>query len=124
MFAPVVMDGVRSLFGRIFGGAGANPQNVDEAIKLMAAETEKLKALAELDRPASNISQWVADLRAAFRYLAAALIILGTFALITAKGLGLGVSEGVVTILLDMSGSVFSFLFGDRVYMHLKNGTK
>ena len=117
---PAVVDGFRSVVGWLFGSSGAQPQNVEDAIKLMQAEVEKLKALAELDRPASNISQWVADLRASFRYLAAAIIILSTMGLIVAKGMGLAVDDGVIDILLQLSGSVFSFLFGDRVLLHLK----
>ena len=67
---PALADGIRGVFGKLTGGAGAKPQNVEEQIKLMAAENERLKALAELDKPAENISPWVADLRASFRYIA------------------------------------------------------
>ena len=121
---PAAVDGFRGLVGWIFGGKGADPQNVEEAIKLMQAEVEKLKALAELDRPASNISQWVADLRASFRYLAAAIIICSTLLLIVAKGAGLAIEDEVINMLLTLSGSVFSFLFGDRVLLHLKGMSK
>ena len=117
---PVAADGIRSLFGWLFGSSGAQPQNVEEAVKLMSAEVAKLEALAKLDAPAQNISTWVADLRASFRYLAAALIIIGTFGLIVAKGLGLTVEDSVIDVLLQMSGSVFSFLFGDRMYLSLR----
>src|SRR4030066_1623754 len=72
---PVASDAVRGIISKFTGGAGAIPQNVDEEIRLMNAKTENLKALADLDRPAGNISQWVADLRASFRYVAAGLLI-------------------------------------------------
>ena len=117
---PVVADGVRNLFGWLFGGSGAKPQNVEEAIKLMAAETSKLEAIAKLDAPAPNISPWVADLRGSFRYLAAAMIILGTFGFIAAKSTGLAVDDTVIDARLQMSGSVFSFMFGDRLYLSLR----
>ncbi|MGH7273424.1 MAG: hypothetical protein ACREIQ_03045 [Nitrospiria bacterium] len=117
---PAAVDGVRGLFGWLFGSSGAQPQNVDDAVKLMQAETQKLEALAKLDAPASNISLWVADLRASFRYLAAAIIIWGTFALIFAKGLGLAIEDSVIDISLQLTGSVFSFLFGDRMYLSLR----
>lgn len=119
---PVFADGVRSLFGWIFGGSGAQPQNVEEAVKLMQAEVAKLEALAKLDAPAQNISTWVADLRASFRYLAAAIIIIGTFGVIGLNGAAiLLVDATVIDTLLQMSGSVFSFLFGDRMYLSLRN---
>ena len=118
---PVAADGLRSLFGWIFGSSGAQPQNVDEAVKLMQAEVSKLEALAKLDTPADNISKWVADLRASFRYLAAALIIFGTFGAIGLEAVQAGsIAPEVIDTLLQMSGSVFSFLFGDRMYLHLK----
>jgi len=62
----------------------------------------------------------VADLRASFRYLAAAIIILGTFGLIILKAGGLPVDEGTIEILLQMSGSIFAFMFGDRLYLSLR----
>lgn len=117
---PVFADGVRNLFGWLFGGSGSQPQTVDEAIRLMQAEVGKLEALAKLDAPAGEISKWVADLRASFRYLAAALIIFGSFGLIVGKGAGLEVSDGVIDVCLQMVGSVFSFMFGDRLYLSLK----
>ena len=112
---PAVVDGLKGLFTRMTGGAGARPASVDEAIKLMSAETEKLKVLAELDKPSGEISRWVADLRAAFRYLAAAIII------VTSMGVTVLMPQNpLAPYLLEMSGSVFAFLFGDRVYLHLK----
>ena len=46
---PAFADGVRGLFARLTGGAGAQPQSVGEAIQLMEAQTARVKALAELD---------------------------------------------------------------------------
>lgn len=114
---PVLADGARGLFSRITGGAGARPSNVKEAIELMQAETAKLKVIAELDKPNGTISPWVADLRASFRYLAAALILLTTMGLAMVDP-----TNAVLVPLLDMAASVFAFMFGDRVYMALKKG--
>ena len=50
MLLPALTDGLRGVFAKITGGAGGNPQNVDERIKLMAADTERLKALSEIGR--------------------------------------------------------------------------
>ena len=108
---PAVADGLRGIFSRLTGGAGAKPQNVEEQIKLMAAENERLKALAELDKPAENISPWVADLRASFRYVAGGLIILGAV-----STLYLPADLLVQDAIWNLAGSVFAFLFGDRMY--------
>ena len=109
---PAVADGLRGVFSRLTGGVGAKPQNVEEQIKLMTAENERLKALAELDRPAENISPWVADLRASFRYIAGCLIILAAI-----SSLYIRVDLFLQDAVWNLAGSVFAFLFGDRMYI-------
>ena len=109
---PAVADGLRGIFSKLTGGAGAKPQNVEEQIKLMTAENERLKALAELDRPAENISPWVADLRASFRYIAGGLIILAAV-----SSLYVRVDLYLQDAVWNLAGSVFAFLFGDRMYL-------
>jgi hypothetical protein len=111
---PAISDGFKGLFQKIFGGT--KPITVDDQIKLMAAETEKLKVIAELDRPAGEISRWVADLRASFRYIAAGMIILATILCLWTPG----VKDEFVDLMLQLTASVFSFMFGDRVYLHLR----
>ncbi len=110
---PAVADGIRGVFGRLTGGAGAKPQNVEEQIKLMSAENERLKAVAELDKPAENISPWVADLRASFRYIAAGVIIMGAVSTLYMPKLDAALFEAI----WNLAGSVFSFMFGDRMYL-------
>lgn len=112
---PALADGIRGVFGKLTGGAGAKPQNVEEQIKLMTAENERLKALAELDKPAENISPWVANLRASFRYIAGGLIILGAVSTLYAS-----VAQDVQEAVWNLAGSVFAFLFGDRMYLKFK----
>jgi len=73
---PAVSDGIRGVVSRLTGGAGAKPQNIDEVIKLMAAETEKLKALAQLDTPTGTISVWVGNIRALQRPFAVGVVVL------------------------------------------------
>lgn len=108
---PAVADGLRGVFNKLTGGAGAKPANVEEQIKLMAAENERLKALAELDKPSEKISPWVADLRASFRYVAGGLIILGAI-----STLFFNADLLVQDAIWNLAGSVFAFLFGDRMY--------
>jgi hypothetical protein len=125
---PGLLDGVKGLFQRLFGGT--KPVTVAEQVTLMAAENERLKALSELDRPYGEVSRWVADLRASFRYLASALILVSTFvtvllffyvSVIHSGSQSIPVLAGVVDFLLQLSASVFSFLFGDRIYTNLKS---
>ena len=122
---PVAADGLRGLFRKLTGGDPAEPQNVEEQLRLMEAGTERLKAMAELDRPYGEISRWVADLRASFRYVLSALIILA------AIGVGIYVATSmpelrkvVFLAFLQMAGAAFSFVFGDRMYRHLKGTLK
>lgn len=122
---PVAADGLKGLFRKLTGGDPAEPQNVEEQIDLIRASTERLKAMAELDRPHGEISRWVADLRASFRYVLSALIILA------ATGIGVyvaasmpGLREVVFLAFLEMAGGAFSFVFGDRMYRHLKGAIR
>ena len=71
---PVGVDAAKAVIGR-FGG-GVRPTNIDEQIKLDGSQVDKLKALATLDNPYGTPSQWVVDLRASFRYIAAAIVII------------------------------------------------
>lgn len=114
---PAVADGIRGVFTRLTGGAGSQPANVDEEIKLMQAQTERLKAVAELDKPTGPISAWVADLRASFRYVACGIIILWAIVLSLVPGVEAGIRE----LSFDLAGSAFSFIFGDRMYLKLRS---
>jgi hypothetical protein len=112
---PVLSDGVRAVFARLGLGAGANPQNVGERIELMQAETARLQALAALDTPSGEISRWVADLRASFRYIAVMLIIGATLI-----GAFFDMEGAALAVLLDLSGAAMSFIIGERMYLRLK----
>jgi hypothetical protein len=70
---PAAIDIVKTTVERI---VGVKAQTVDEVIKLRESEVNKLKALAELDNPGGNPSQWVVDLRGSFRYILASLSII------------------------------------------------
>lgn len=113
--APVAADAIRGIVGRLTGGSGAQPQNVDEAIKLMQARTENLRAVAELDKPSGNLSQWVADLRASFRYVAAGLVILTAIGALVFQA-----PPEQAGLAWDAAQSVWAFIFGDRMYNYIK----
>lgn len=112
---PVISDAVRGIIARITGGAGAVPQNIDEKIRLMGAEVERIKALAALDAPSENISTWVADLRGSFRYLAVSGIVVATLAGVFAQ-----IDPMALAMLLDMTGASMSFIIGERMYLGLR----
>ena len=114
---PAVGDGVRGIIAKFTGSAGAAPQNVEEQVTLIEAQTRQLQVIAELDKPQGNISQWVANLRASARYIAVFLVIFNGM-----LQAGFNDNEAMVILSLDMASSGFFFLFGDRVYLHLKKG--
>ena len=113
---PVLADGVRGLFAKFSGGAGGTPQNVDERIKLMEAETARLQALAEIDKPSGEPSKWVTDFRASFRYVAIVTIWIATIAAVFTPG----VMPSITLMMLDLSGACMSFVIGERMYLSLK----
>lgn len=114
---PAAADGLRGVIARFTGSAGSRPQNVAEVIQLMQADTARLQALAELDRPAGNVSQWVADVRAMQRP-AAVVIVLGAYVV------GVSAWAELPAGLLDQLGvyaqMVTFYLFGDRSYAYLR----
>lgn len=112
---PALTDGVRGLIAKFTGNGGAQPQNVAETIQLMQAQTDRVRALAEIDKPTGDVSPWVADLRASFRYFAILLIWVTTAAAIFAQ-----VDKALVLVLLDMTGASMSFIIGERMYLSLK----
>jgi hypothetical protein len=114
---PVVSDGVRGIIAKFTGGAGGQPQNVEERVKLMEAEAAKLQALAALDGVNGEPSRWIINLRASFRYVIISAIMLFTGVIVFNPEI-VGVS--VVAIFLDMTGACMSFVIGERMYLTLK----
>ena len=114
---PAFADGARGLIAKFTGGAGGQPQNVAERIQLMQAEAANLQAMSSLDTPVGQPSQWIVDLRAAFRY-----VIISAILIFTGITLYFGdiVGASAITVLLDMSGCAMSFVVGERMYLSLK----
>lgn len=112
---PMVSDGVRGLINKFTGGAGAKPANVKEAIDLMSAENERLRVVAELDK-AEGVSTWVANVRALQRP-AVAFTVLLLLSVMYVGNIGDEVDKANV---LNLSSAVFSYLFGERLYLGLK----
>jgi hypothetical protein len=113
---PALTDGVRGIFAKFTGGAGGTPQNVTERIQLMQAETERVKALAEVDKPVGEPSLWVTNLRSSFRYVAIIIIWLATISAVFTPT----IPEAITLIMLDLSGACMSFVIGERMYLTLR----
>lgn len=109
-----LIKNVGGALGRKFLGL-----SVDDQLKLENATVDKMKALAQLDNPGGTPSQWVVDLRAAFRYVTATLVILiGTTIVF------LGASDEIKDAGLQLIGMPFAFIFGERLLLSLKGGKR
>lgn len=106
---PAVLDmfkGMGGALSRKWFGLG-----VDDQIKLQNSDIDRIRALAELDNPHGTPTQWVVDLRASFRYVAALLsILLGAYLLM----------NGMAEYGFDLVSVPFGFIFGERLWMGLK----
>ena len=115
---PVFTDGVRGVFARITGGAGGQPQNVQERVQLMEAEAQKLQAMSALDGTVTGQpAQCIVDLRASFRYVIISAILLFTGVIVFYPNI---VGSAVIATFLDMSGACMSFVIGERMYLSIK----
>jgi len=113
-FIPAVSDGIRGLINKWTGGAGAQPANVEEAVKLIDADIRRLETLAKMDS-VGNTSQWVNNFRALMRPSVGALIVV-----FWGSTLYIQMDGALVDIAANLASSVVFYLFGDRTYMHFK----
>jgi hypothetical protein len=118
---PAIIDfvkGAAPAIGRKWFGV-----SVEDQIKLDNAGIERTKALAALDNPYGVPSQWVIDLRASFRYIAApAVMIVG--AMVLYQGATVEDGQNLVDLGGQLVGMPFGFIFGERLYLGLKGGPK
>ena len=113
--APAAVDALKSLFGG-FGRRIAG-LSVDDEIKLKNADVERVKALAELDTPVGTPSQWVVDLRAAFRYVAAGICVVSPV-------LSVFFLPSSLRLTAELASGAFGFIFGERMLLSLKQNKK
>lgn len=116
---PAVVDlfkGAGGAISRKFFGL-----SVEDQLKIDGAAVERLKAIAELDKPFGTPSQWVVDLRVSFRYVAACIMVFA--------GLGMAAYSLVNNdpdssmIGLQVAMHPMAFIFGERFWLGVK-GTK
>ena len=112
--APVAIEGVKQAITKWTGGY--KPANIEEQIKINNADIDRLKALAELDKPIGNPSQWVVDLRASSRYIGALGVIAAGIASLYIPGM----DSTVQALALEGASVCFGFLFGQRVLVNFK----
>lgn len=112
---PAAVDILKTSVGRL---VGVKAKTVEEVIQLRNSEVEKLKAIAELDRPIGSPSQWVVDLRASFRYILAGISIVASVTTLYIPG----VPELLIDYSWQATGAIFSFLFGEHLVLNVKNG--
>jgi hypothetical protein len=115
---PTVTDAFGAIINRLTGGAGALPKNVDEVIKLQAADVERLRALADLDKPTGDVSRWVADLRASFRPIIACAAFSVGVATLFVRDVPMEVANNIFALASMVTSYMFGerFLFGSRGY--------
>ena len=110
---PVGVEGIKQLIGRFNGGV--RPTTIAEQIQLDNSEIARLEALAKLDNPCGQPSQWVIDLRGSARYLGALLVIaVGILSTYT------NVDDTVKSLALEAANIAFGFLFGSRIMANLQ----
>lgn len=110
---PVAAEGIKSAINKWTGGV--KPLNIDEQIKLDQSEIAKLEAVAKLDNPGGTPSQWVIDIRASARYLAAGFVILGAIAVQFTTA-----PVEIKKLSLEAANIVFGFLFGSRIVANFR----
>lgn len=113
MLISALLPGVLDMLKGAFGGMSRKwfGVSVDDQIKLQDSDINRLKALAELDNPHGTPSQWIVDLRAAFRYVAAGVsILIGSYMML----------NGMAEMGYDLVSVPFGFIFGERLWMGLK----
>ena len=110
---PVGVEGAKQVINKMVGGP--KPTTIDEQIKLYQADIARLEAVAKLDDPHGTPSQWVVDLRASARYIAAWAVILGGGAVLFTP-----TDIQVKALAVEAISVAFGFLFGTRIVANLK----
>lgn len=110
---PIGIEGLKKLIDKKVGVAATS---VAEQVQLEQVEIDKLKAVAELDKPWGEPSQWVVDLRASSRYVGALVVIIGGMAVFYTPKM----PAEALAFAADAVGVVFGFLFGTRLTARYK----
>lgn len=126
---PAVVDIGKQLFGAVSRRIGGI--SVDDEIKLADLDIRRLQALSAADMPGGTPSQWIVDLRAAFRYVAA-LVVIAVGLVVLAAGAWMTYAAGGESAaganLFDLGGQLvgvpFTLIFGERMLTALRRPSK
>jgi hypothetical protein len=110
---PIGVEGIKQVIGKWAGSVKA--VTVDDQIKLDEADIRKLEAVAKMDTPVGQPSQWVIDLRASARYIGALLVIA-----VGVSTLYIPVDITIQSLALEAANIAFGFLFGSRIVAGFK----
>ena len=97
---PVGIEGIKQVI-----------TTIAEQLQIDDSEIKKLQAVAALDNPGGTPSQWVIDLRASSRYIAAGIVILGGSACLFVPNIDFDVKA----LGFEAANIAFGFLFGSRI---------
>ena len=106
---PVGVEGIKQIITTKMGGV--KPTTIAEQLQIDDSEIKKLQAVAALDKPGGTPSQWVIDLRASSRYIAAGIVILGGSACLFVPNIDFNVKA----LGFEAANIAFGFLFGSRI---------
>jgi hypothetical protein len=113
---PAAADGIRGIIAKFTGGAGANPQTVEEYIKLQDANNKRLELLANLEGQGETY-KWVE----AIRKLQRPVVVFTTLATWVVVFLNPQTYDDFTRDVVQASASsVWFYLFGERGYMAIK----
>lgn len=101
-FAPVAVDAGKALVRRYITPTEDKPLTIAERLQVEQSDIERLKVIAELDRPGDNVSPWVQNVRALMRPSVALAVTLKWCVAAQTPGLDFMVS------------TVWFYLFGER----------
>ena len=115
LVGPLIKSGGQALINKLAGGEQYKPANVDDAIKLMQAETEALKARVSVADTNEASYPWVA----AMVKLQRPVIVYGSitgYMIMSLWGLGTPESSKMVG---ELATIVIFWLFGERTMLKI-----
>lgn len=105
---PVGVEGIKQVIATKMGGVKAT--TIQEQLQIDESDIKRLQAVAALDNPGGTPSQWVIDLRASSRYIAAFAVILGGIVALFSS-----LEIEVKALAFEAANIAFGFLFGNRI---------
>lgn len=102
-FAPVAVEAGKAAVQRFLAPDSVKPTTIDDYIRMSEADTNRLKVVADLDRPGTNVPPWVNSIRALMRP-AIALVVAARW-----------VYDPVGSA--NVAAVVWSYLFGERTLL-------